>query len=831
LGLADKLAEAEQATDKAVAASTYGNIAHRLREHAFVGQANQFEVRQAGALIEAGQLEAAFSIWLDTAIRDIEASSSAIAPGVSHRMHESVGQVGRELQLRHQAVVGRELWRDQSQAGLDQMLGAFEELDEMRSSAAGLVGLWVAECSLTDQKLGFIQGLAERLERSVQAIDRMSFTRLRLVLAELRSNWIDLLRLAETGQLGAAEGGLVMSRYGRWLAWNGQPEEARDAYRKAIPMLLRAELLGDASEALSSIVAILSRYGPVEEMSETHAMARAFDGQHLLIAGDTLRSALEALRTSKLPHAHDRLREYLRQVILSGHLSPELYGRELMGDVLARANEQGVALVNYIAAGERDIAVGLAEAAQARLPFDLEQPIGAPWALATQLAVLSANGDLVSEGDAQRMFPALLRYRLGVRQSGFGPRVSTEADNAIAALSFQLARDQVETLLDVYEPLIEREATRYRPSDRSIVQLLIAAYRLHPDLSGRAFTDLLACLGQANIGHEAIGVVVGFVAERSELGASLVALGETGNREAIVALAFAGIRHRLVREQALQRYRRVMGVKPPIPGEPIAMLESFEIDAVFVRQLSRQHRERLARKLVTVANSTAYFEPHRASALGGLLNIAAVLSRDGRSALLPLILEAPNASTANQPMGEVLASASHPLSRFRINLGEEESAVDRLTVAAALSTDRNSSEAVTELLLPFLYGKSARNIRLALRALMRIEISIRPSLDLNAQAHYPDPDVRSDVAAYLCQLPIAPVGLIERLATDANRKVRVAIALNLRRLSDRESALAGRLREQLLNDSSAHVRIAAAGLLNPPEPAEANAINAPDGHR
>jgi hypothetical protein len=261
------------------------------------------------------------------------------------------------------------------------------------------------------------------------------------------------------------------------------------------------------------------------------------------------------------------------------------------------------------------------------------------------------------------------------------------------------------------------------------------------------------------------------------------------------------------------------------------MLESFEIDAVFVRQLSRQHRERLARKLVTVANSTAYFEPHRASALGGLLNIAAVLSRDGRSALLPLILEAPNASTANQPMGEVLASASHPLSRFRINLGEEESAVDRLTVAAALSTDRNSSEAVTELLLPFLYGKSARNIRLALRALMRIEISIRPSLDLNAQAHYPDPDVRSDVAAYLCQLPIAPVGLIERLATDANRKVRVAIALNLRRLSDRESALAGRLREQLLNDSSAHVRIAAAGLLNPPEPAEANAINAPDGHR
>jgi hypothetical protein len=696
LGLADQLEEAEQRADKAQAAVTYGHIANRLREHAFGGHAARFEERQASALVEAGQLEDAFSIWLDIAIRDIEGGSSVIAPGSMHRMRESVGQVSRELQLRHQAVVGRQLWRDQSQAGLDQMLSAFEELAEMRSTAAGFVGLWVAECALTDQKLEIVGGIAEQLERSAQGLDRMSFTRLRLVVAEQREDWPDLVRLAETGQLGAIEGGLVLSRYGRWLAWNGQPEEARDAYRKAIPMLLRAELLGDASEALSAIAAVLSRYGPVEEMSETQAMARAFDGQHLLISGDALPSALEALRTSKLPDAHDRLREYLRQVTLSGHLWPEFHGRELMGDVLARANEHEVAIGNYVLAGERDSAERLAEAAQARIPLDFERLSRAPWALATQLAVLSANGDLVPDGEARAVFPALLRYRLGVRQSPFGPRVSTEADNALAALSFQLARDQVETLLDVYEPLIEREATQYRPSDRSMVQILVAAYRLHPDLSGRAFADLLACLGQSNIGAEAINVVAGFVAERSELRRPLVALAETGNREAIAALAFAGIRHRLVREQGLQRYRRVMGVRPPVPGEPIAMIETFEIDAVFIRQLSSRQRERLARKLMAVANSRAYFEPHRASALGGLLNLAPALDRDARSALLPLVLEAPDDRNARQPLGEILASASHALSRFRIDLGEDDSALDRLSVAGSFSTDADSGEAVTE---------------------------------------------------------------------------------------------------------------------------------------
>jgi hypothetical protein len=824
LGLALQLSEAERSEDKTRAAAEYGHIADQLRAHAFGGHADRFEERQATALLESGQLDAAFAIWLDIVIRDVD-DGLLLGPGPTHRMREVAGQVSRELQLRHQAVVGRELWRDQSQAGLDQMVSAFVELEGSLSPGAGHVGLWIAECALTDQKLGILEEFAERLERAAQGLSGMSRIRTRLALAELRAEWGVLIRQAETGELGAAEGGIVLSRFGRWLAWNARPEDARDAYRKAIPMLIRAELLGDASEALDSIGSILSRYGPMEEMSETHAMARAFDGRHLLLPRDPLPSALEALRTADLPDAHARLREYLLQSTISGHLRAELYGRELMADVLERGNEFGIATGNYMLAGNRDAAARIAEASEAHMNLDLENAPNAPWALATQLAVLSANGDLVPEETARSVFPMLLRYRLGVRQSHFGPRVSTEADNALAAISPQLARDQIETLLDVYEPLIDRSADQWRPTDESIVRVLIVAYQLHPGLRGRAFEDLVACLGQFHIGGEAINVLSGFISHTPPLARTVRTKAEAANHDALVTLAFAGIKHDLVRQEARQRYRRVMDIRPPAAGQPIAMLEAFEIDSIFVRQLPLQQRNRFARKLMTIAHDTAYFTPHRASALGGLLNIASTLELATRSELLRWVLAGYADHGGKAHLDEVIAGARHALSRFRFNLGEDDIPIDRISVAASLSTEARSAKTIVELIMPFLFGQNSRAIRLALRAYLRLEPSIRPPVDLTAHAYHPDPDVRSDVVTHLCQLPVVPEALIERLAADPSRKVRFAVATNIWRLSA-NAPLGDRHRASLLTDPSAQVRIAASGRLDPPH---AERVTQPQG--
>lgn len=197
------------------------------------------------------------------------------------------------------------------------------------------------------------------------------------------------------------------------------------------------------------------------------------------------------------------------------------------------------------------------------IEVELEQHERAPWALATQLAILAANGDLIPPAQAKAYIPTLLRYRLGVRQSAFAPRVSTEADNAIAELSFQVSGEQMETLLDIYEPLIEREPLQWQPYDRPIVQTLLAAYRVYPNLAERAFNGLLRCLGQSHIGDQALRVVAGLASERPALAIRLKGVAEAGNRDAVLALCIAGIHHRLVREQAEVRYRRVMGVSTP----------------------------------------------------------------------------------------------------------------------------------------------------------------------------------------------------------------------------------------------------------------------------
>ncbi len=249
---------------------------------------------------------------------------------------------------------------------------------------------------------------------------------------------------------------------------------------------------------------------------------------------------------------------------------------------------------NLVLAGNKDRAAQLATAAQASTHAELEQHERAPWALATHLAVLAANGELMPEAEAQAIMPTLLRYRLGVRQSYFGPNVSAEADNAIAELSFQVTHEQMETLLDIYELLIERAPAQWRPNDRGIVQVLIAAYRRYPDLADRAFSDLLDCLGRADIGGEALRAVSGLASEGVERRTRLIEVAEAGNAEAVVALCFARTPHRLVRQEARARYQRVMQLKPPMPGVPIAFLESFQIDALFARQLPARQRERLA---------------------------------------------------------------------------------------------------------------------------------------------------------------------------------------------------------------------------------------------
>jgi hypothetical protein len=156
------------------------------------------------------------------------------------------------------------------------------------------------------------------------------------------------------------------------------------------------------------------------------------------------------------------------------------------------------------------------------------------------------------------------------------------------------------------------------------------------------------------------------------------------------------------------------------------------------------------------------------------------------------------------------------LSRFRFNFGDDEIGLDRASVAAALAFDQTSAEAAGEALLPYLYAHDPDIVRRALRALGPLRPEMQSAINLAALAHHPDPSVRADLAQLLCWLPAPPMDLVERLAHDRHRQVRVKVALALWRLTQTNRDLAVRLRDRLTLDPSAHVRVAAAGLLDAP---------------
>ncbi len=154
-----------------------------------------------------------------------------------------------------------------------------------------------------------------------------------------------------------------------------------------------------------------------------------------------------------------------------------------------------------------------------------------------------------------------------------------------------------------------------------------------------------------------------------------------------------------------------------------------------------------------------------------------------RSHLFPDVLALAREWDPAAQLDQRLASGRHPLSRFRINLGDDKLALDALSAAAALAFDQASGEAVAEAVQPYLFAHDAQPVRGALHAVARLEPEVRPVIGLVWLANHADPGVRTDLAHFICQLPAPPARLVERLASDANPTVREAIALNLGRIA------------------------------------------------
>jgi tetratricopeptide (TPR) repeat protein len=821
LGLQGALVAADTLLEEqpASAAERFEAIATRLDERNFTGHAVVMRHRKAEALIAAGQPEQAFACWFDLARRDVEGGWAFPNAPEMEKLRELLPQVSVGERHRFAALDGYQRWHEAPADGIGLLRPAVEALLELGDKETSRACMWLVEAVVVDEDHGMLAALVPVIQRVLGSTeDEEVSIRLRLALAEADGHWDGLVRESSTGRLEPRWSALVHARHGRWLAWCARPEEAEDAYRRAIERATQAGLAGDVVEALGAIQQIRIRYGPIDgNLDEYQQLVRAVDARGTNLGGrrDALRAGLRNLQQDKPPEAHLALRRYLWETRLSGHFQAELEARRLLGNLYARAGEPAAAVWHLIRAGQAKEAAEIAGMLPFPLPLTSELAHLAPWVRASALEVLAAQADIRPAGEAATLVPMLLEATGGVPQSPLGgPQVGLSAHRALAALSHQLPVELIEPVVALYEPLIERDPTRYYLSDDAMLEALIGLYQAHPSARPELGRLIARCLQDGVLAQKLLPDLSSFGGLLRPLLPHLRRLAEEGNRWALDLLAGCADDHPAVLAEARRRVEAALArpVQPPrtetTSGEIETTWTPGDIDAqssTFARLLPEGERVVLARKWLDHAREASEAGVNRALALEGIRALSQSLPREVRTEFFEAVFALIDSQI---PLSEVDVTSQqtlHPLNRFRINTGFASLQRAALRASAALAATREEARRVEAAILAALRSLDSQDVRAAGQAAVWIEPSLS-SLDARGLAVHPEVLIRQVAVVLWARHPEQYPELGEQFANDPERDVRMELAVALPSLKQAAPTLGAGLRARLSTDVSARVR-------------------------
>jgi len=151
----------------------------------------------------------------------------------------------------------------------------------------------------------------------------------------------------------------------------------------------------------------------------------------------------------------------------------------------------------------------------------------------------------------------------------------------------------------------------------------------------------------------------------------------------------------------------------------------------------------------------------------------------------------------------------HPLSRFRLNFGVGELRRCAIRTACRLAAEEQHVVAIEPTLYELLQSADEREIFIATQSLMSIDQPLRPYVDPSQLASHRVPQARL-AAVWLWAAEPAPSNYLgHKLAGDPSVLVRRAVAAHIHAFADKNPELYTQLRERLMADQSASVRLAA----------------------
>ena len=817
LGLTTQVQQAEQltASSPADAAAIYGQVAAALTDR-YAAHAARFQQRQAAALRSAGDPASSHDILMSLAVEELgEAAEPHVSSAVAHALTELHDEVDPLRQARGSAVIRFGKWHEQP-AELTALAECFDAIGP-DDEYAPFIAVLVVEAASADRNIEIVQQRRDTIERAAGAAEGRPALRLRVALADHEdgAEWAALLRDAEALRFPAADGTFVCLRGARWCAWQGDLDRAESLYRLAMKLGAEADLDLDVENALWSLTMLYTLRDPGEELFETNRLALSINGTRSYVPLNTRthQRAYQYIATAKLPDAHLWARHWLLESIRSGCLMAELESHAILARVFLQAKAPGDALLHGVIGGDRKLVEAAARQAGSWaefLPNSVKSP--APWERQASLSAIALVGDTAPPEVARSLIPELSDALAAEMDD---PRVSPLVVAALAELATDATDDELAALLPILTQLAPRSPETYRLTDPGVMALAALVYRFHRRLRADAANILAEMAPGAHTGDWARALQ-----ECGDETAELVqALLRVSERDGVsLAGTLADLDHLDDDTRALWASRLTSVENQPLgPRDQHQLFARYDVPLVFMEEQGQDVVRRYVDKLVAIASDGATMALNRAAALAAAAEVCVLLPDDHRKDLFDVVRPLAEESVALSEVDQFQLGSQHALSRFRITLGGEgelrQSAARFLVKSAA---DDSRRTVVADLAVRWLRSDDPTLQQMGATVLTDPCVPARVSV--GELSLHTNQWVRRASLELLADAPTPDLDVLELLAADGHRNVRIGAIYALAGLRSHDPERCALIEDALRRDPSAVVRAVAREVLGPNEP-------------
>jgi len=373
-------------------------------------------------------------------------------------------------------------------------------------------------------------------------------TRLRLLIAEAKGDWTELLTDARKLVLGYALSGLVTARYARALAYQERFEEADFAWDESSGWASLAGQWGEAATWIFSRRAFRSRWSPFtsNELLPLQVAVSTMGTSVPIVptSANAYENALSALSDGKLRSAAISAQRALRDAVTTGDWVGEERSRRVLASVLIQSDESALAGRHLVRAGATT-AIEMLGQSMTHEFVDIVEDLGASnyWTVGATFRLIAVQSDLVPDALIAQIAECICD-ELHASEKGSRPDLrslsTSRYNNAVRALAGIATRTDVATAeiaLSHFErqPTIDENHYRYHDEYEATTVAKIAIS--HPSLASRAIAHLVPLLGRAQ-GARSAAARDAIDANQPLAHDALTGLANAGNSWAQETLAF-----------------------------------------------------------------------------------------------------------------------------------------------------------------------------------------------------------------------------------------------------------------------------------------------------